>query len=114
MAQVLSDTWTDVAGNIFSAHITAAYDQQAGINYITNSFIVDELSQNRPLLYANTHHAMVVVAVEYFATPMGPNIVNVGVLDPWPGSPNFHTLSPPEMKPVYAGGQMMFLAATSI
>jgi hypothetical protein len=97
MAHVVNDTWVNgVDGQPFQSHVVAAYDHAAGHKAITNSFIIDELMNDRPLLYANTHHAMVVVAAEYFATPSGPNIQNVGVIDPWPGSPDFHPLSPPE------------------
>lgn len=114
MAQALSGSWTDARGVTFQSHVVAAYDQMAGVNAINNNFIVNELSNDRPLLYANTHHAMVLTAVDYFATPMGPNVVAAGVLDPWPASPAFHPLSPPEVFPAFSGGQMMFLAAVHI
>jgi hypothetical protein len=114
MAQALSANWKDASGTTFQSHVVAAYDQQVGVNQITNNFIINEISNDRPVLYANTHHAMVVTEIDYFDTPMGPNVVGVGVLDPWPYSPGFHPLSPPELAPVYSGGQMMFLAAVHI
>lgn len=114
MAQALSTNWVNVQGNAFQSHVVAAYDQMAGVNAITNNFIVDELAKDRPLLYANTHHAMVLTAVDYFETPMGPNVVAAGVLDPWPASPAFHPLAPAELFPTFSGGQMMFLAAVHI
>jgi hypothetical protein len=114
MAQALSSVWTDIGGASFQSRVVAAYDQMAGVNAINNAFIVDELNDDRPLLYANTYHAMVVTAVDYFATPIGPSVQNVGVLDPWPYSLDFHPLSAPELVPAFLGGQMMFLAAVHV
>lgn len=114
MAQALSATWTNSNGTAFQSHVVAAYDQMAGVNAINNNFIINELANDRPILYANTHHAMVLTAADYFETPMGPNVVAAGVLDPWPGSPEFHPLSQPELYPAFSGGQMMFLAAVHI
>ena len=114
MAKALSASWTDMSGNQFQSHVVAAYDQMAGVSAITNNFIIDELANDRPILYANTHHAMVLTAVDYFETPSGPNVVAAGVLDPWPASPGFHPLTQPEIFPVFSGGQMMFLAAVHI
>ncbi len=113
MAQVLSDTWTDTDGDRFTSELTAAYDAQFNINAITNDFIVDQLTQDRPILYANTHHAMVVVSVDYIPGPQ-PTVINAGVLDPWPYSPAYHPLSPAEIVPIQRGGQMTFLAAADV
>jgi hypothetical protein len=114
MAEALSAVWTDTSGSTFESRVVAAYDQMAGVNAITNGFIVNELANDQPILYANTHHAMVLTAVDYFDTPMGPEVVAAGVLDPWPVSPAFHPLSQPELFPVFSGGQMAFLAAVRI
>jgi hypothetical protein len=57
---------------------------------------------------------MVVVSVDYYATPMGPNVQEVTVLDPWPYSPAAHPLQPVEMVPNLIGGQMTFLAAVQV
>jgi hypothetical protein len=114
MSEALGDTWTDTHGVEFTANIDANYDQLAGIDNTSNAIIVDELSNDRPVLYANKHHAMVVVAVEYFETPMGPNVRAVGVLDPWPYNPDFHPLSQNEMIAAYRGGDMTYLGAVSI
>jgi hypothetical protein len=57
---------------------------------------------------------MVVTAADYFATPMGPSVQNVGVLDPWPLSLDFHPLSARELVPAFLGGEMMFLATVDI
>lgn len=114
MAKVLSAAWVDDSGQQFQSSVTAAYDPMNGVLAINNAIIANELQQDRPLLYANTHHAMVVAEVDYLATPMGPNVQAVGVLDPWPYSPPFHPLTPPEMIPAHMGGQMTFLAAVDV
>lgn len=114
MGQVLSSSWVDDSGAAFQSTVNAAYDPMDDIVAINNAVIADELRQNKPLLYANTHHAMVVCEADFFATPMGPNVQRVGVLDPWPYSPSFHFLSPAEMVPMHLGGQMTFLASVDI
>lgn len=126
ISRVLSDSWIDDNNQEFQSKVVAAYDpanriglenniiHANGIVSINNSIIVDELRNDKLLLYANSHHAMVVMAVEYYDTPVGPNIQSVGVLDPWPLGPSFHPLSPLEMVPVHLGGQMTFLATVRI
>jgi hypothetical protein len=119
ITNVLNAPWVDDRGQQFQPQISAGYDQLAGINTIGfagagNAFIVNELTQNRMLLYANTHHAMALVEVDYIPTPFGPNIVNAIVLDPWPFSPAEHPLVGPELSATFAGGQMMYLAAVRI
>ena len=114
MAYALSDQWTDVLGLPFQSRVVAAYDQMAGVNRITNTFIVDELKSNRALLYANRDHAMVVTAVEYVDAPKGPNVYRVGVLDPYPTNRSFRSLNPLEMIPAFLGGHMTFLAAVHL
>ena len=110
----LSSSWTDANGDDFSCTVTAAYDFLNGINAIDNRIIINELENDRPLVYCNTHHAMVLVAADYYETGAEPFIVNCGVLDPYPGIPNFHTLSPPELHPAHMGGQMAFLASVTV
>lgn len=110
----LSSPWMNISGTTFSPHIVAAYDAYRSINAINNNFIINELTQSRPLLYCNRTHAMVVVAIEYIATPMGPNPTAVGVIDPYPGSPDFHLLSGPEMVPAHMGGDMTYVASVHI
>jgi hypothetical protein len=114
IAGVLSSSWMDDGGSAFQANVIAAFDPANGVNAIDNAIIVNELAQNRPLLYCNTQHAMVVVSVDYYATPMGPNVQEVTVLDPWPYSPAAHPLQPVEMVPNLIGGQMTFLAAVQV
>lgn len=88
-----------------------------GVAGITNDFIINELTNDRPVLYCNTHHAMVIVDFNYVTGPGGTIIPQqVGVLDPFPFSPAYHPLTPPEMFGVTMapGGQMTFLAAVHV
>jgi hypothetical protein len=114
IASDLSATWTDKNGTAFTSTLTAAYDAQAGVLAINNAIIVNELLNQRPLLYCNKQHAMVIVAADYRPGPYGPIIDGIGVMDPWPPSPRLHPLSPQEMIPAHLGGQMSFLGAVSV
>jgi hypothetical protein len=115
IGQTLSEQWIDDRGQPFQPRVISAYDPSNGINNITNPFIINELANDRPLLYCNTHHAMVVVDFNYVLGPGGVIVPQqVGVLDPFPGSPGYHPLSPAEMVPSILGGQMTFLAAVQV
>ena len=112
IAATLSGRWTDENGGSFSSRITAAYDHWNQINTLSDSFIIDELANNRPLLYCNWSHAMVAVLTEYGETHYGPKPMRVGVLDPYIGQ--FRDLTTSEANPVYRGGEMTFLAAVDV
>jgi hypothetical protein len=117
ISRVLSEQWLDDSGKTFQPRITAGYDPSNGIVAITNAFIINELANDRPILYCNTHHAMVIVDFNYVTGPGGVIVPQqVGVLDPWPTSPPYHALTVPEMYGVTMapGGQMTYLAAVQI
>jgi hypothetical protein len=58
---------------------------------------------------------MVVVACDYYRGAIGPTqVAAIGVLDPWPGSPAYHPLSPLESIATLLGGEMTFLAAVRV
>lgn len=114
IGQDLSLSWTDDNGDDFDSDVTAAYDVWNGVHNLSNVEIISELTDDRPLLYCNQHHAMLLVAVDYVMTPMGPNIFQAGVIDPYPSAPGFHTLSKAELYPAHIGGQLTFLAAVSV
>lgn len=115
IARDLSREWTDDNGDKFESRVIAAYDAWNRINTLNNSVIVDQLTDDNPLLYCNTHHAMVNVAVDYVENQWGPpNVLAAGVLDPWPLSPGFHPLQPAELAPAHVGGQLTFLAAVEV
>jgi len=110
--QALSRAWTDADGQKFRSRVVAAYDPLNGVSAINNAIIVNELQNDRPLLYCNTHHAMVVGGVVFYPTP-NPTITTVGVIDPWPSNPRLHNLSQAEMYPIPAG-QMTFVATIRV
>lgn len=114
IAQNLSRVWVDDHGQQFSSQIIAAYDSYNHISMINNNIIINELQSNRPLLYCNTHHAMVVCSVQISQTPFGPQITNVDVVDPWPNSAGIHPLTAAEATMASIGGQMTFLAAVLV
>jgi hypothetical protein len=117
ISQVLSEQWVDDGGQTFQPRITAGYDAYNGVVAITNAFIINELANDRPILYCNTHHAMVIVDFNYVVGPGGVIIPQqVGVLDPWPTNPPYHPLTPAEMYGVTMapGGQMTYLAAVQV
>jgi hypothetical protein len=114
IAQDLSRQWVDDNGVGFTSRIVAAYDAFNGVFAMNNAIIANELQNNRPLLYCNTHHAMVVCALQVVPTARGPVVAQVDVVDPWPASPGLHPLTPPESVPASAGGQMTFLAAVVV
>ncbi len=114
MQDVLSASWRDKLGNDFGSRVTARYAPASGIVSINKALIVELLTDNKPILYANTHHAMVIVSADYVETDSGPNVMSLGVLDPWPASQPYHPLTPAEMIPIHQGGQMTFLASVDI
>ena len=112
IARQLSRDWTDDSGNGFTSSLVAAFDAQAGVNAINNPTIIAELDAGNPLIVCNTHHAMVLTAIEYRQTPMGPYVTGLGVVDPWPGA-GAHALSPAESVP-WPQGQCTFIAAVDV
>ena len=114
VSEVLSTAWIDARGETFRSHLVAAYDVTRRVSAINNQIIVRELASNRPLLYGNRDHAMVVGQADYIDTPAGPDITSVTVFDPWPFDPPVRRLSPGEMIPAHLGGEMTFLAAVHV
>ncbi len=113
IARELDRVWTDDRGETFRAQLTGVFDVDAGVAALTNAQIVNELDQDRPMVIGNQSHAMVLTAIEYFATPNGPFIVGAGVFDPWPGiGPRM--LQQPELLPIPSGGQLRFLATVRV
>jgi hypothetical protein len=110
----LSRNYIDDRGILFGSRVISAYDVFNGINTFTNQTIVDALNSNNPLLYCNTHHAMILYSVSYVPTPTGPNIQLVQVIDPWPFNPRSHALTASEMVRADLGGEMTFLAEVHV
>jgi hypothetical protein len=113
IASRLNRAWTDEQGKNFQATLTAAYDADAGVNNVNNAWLVNELDQDRPFIIGTAGHAVVGTAIAYIPTPVGPNVVAIGVFDPWPGR-GARNLTPMEMTPKQAGGGLQFLATVKV
>lgn len=110
ISQQLNREWVDARGRRFRSTMQGLFDADAGVMTLNNQEIIQTLASERPLLLGNTTHAVVLTAIGYFATPMGPNIVNIGVLDPWPGIGMRGAQSPAELVPMPYGGALRYLA----
>ncbi len=114
ITEILNVPWVDDNSHVFTPQIEACYDQSCGVDNLTSGVIIDELSQDRMLLYANTRHCMAVAGAFFVETPAGPKILKVIVMDPWPSGPDERLLSDAEMRPAFMGGEMTYLAAVRI
>lgn len=114
IARALTRVWEDDRGGRFRSKISAAYDVFFGVNSLDNEFMIDELSNDKPLLVCNRSHAMVLVSVDYIDSPTGVRVHRVGVLDPYPATSGYRLLSPSEATVVQQGGEMTFLAAVDV
>jgi len=110
----LSKEWTDDNGRTFTAELEGVYDVDTGTLGITNSMIIDALSSERPLLMGNISHAMVLVSAAYVPTSPEPTVVNVGLLDPYPGMGARGAQSAAEIIPMHMGGALRYLALPRI
>jgi hypothetical protein len=111
---VLSRQWVDAKGDEFGARISGLYDPLNGVRAINNAELIAELENDKPILYCNRTHAMVVVGMSYRRDAIGNLVVDqVRVADPYPGL-GFHLLSPREMAPVDLGGDLLFLASVDV
>lgn len=112
---VLNYEWTDDEGDKFNATITGLYDPLNGVTEMDNNDLVSEMKNNNPVLYCDTHHAMVIVGLDYRTNASGNLLAidQVHVADPWPGN-GFHVLTPPEMVPVQYGGQLTYVASVDV
>ena len=113
IAKQLNRTWTDDNGKRFRSVLTGAYDPQAGVNNLNNAILVSELDGGHPVLIGAAGHATVLTLMQYFQTPMGPNVRLCGVFDPWPGR-GARNLAPAEMMPVGVGGALSFVATARV
>jgi hypothetical protein len=117
---VLSHQWTDDNGAPFKATIKGLYDPLNGVTDMDNDDLVSEMANNNPVLYCNTHHAMVIVGLDYRKDRAGNFMAmdKVHVADPWPGSGTYkegmHVLTAPEMVPLGQGGQLTYVASVDV
>lgn len=114
MAQDLNRSYVDNNGQTFRSTVTGAYDYDAGVRALSNAMIVRELQNNRPLLYGNLSHAMVLFSVDYRGNEFAPDIVGGRVVDPWPTAQRVRALTPAELVAADLGGHLRFLASASV
>jgi hypothetical protein len=112
---VLNHQWTDESGDTFTATITGLYDPLNGVTAMDNDDLVSQMRDNKPMLYCNRSHAMVIVGMDYRKDAAGNLIAvdRVHVADPFPGF-GFHMLSPAEMVPFQNGGALTYVASVDI
>ncbi|GAA6173914.1 hypothetical protein NBRC116592_35840 [Colwellia sp. KU-HH00111] len=113
IAQQLNKTWIDDYGNSFSVRLTGAYDYYKGVYSLNNQMIVDNLTQNKPLIIGTNGHAMTLYEVAYYETFNGPNFIGGSVYDPWPNR-GWRQLTTAEFTPINLGGQMQFLVTATL
>jgi hypothetical protein len=113
ISQQLNRTWTDRRGNRFRASLQGVFDADAGVSALNNLTIVQSLAAERPLLLGNLSHAVVMTAVAYQPTPMGPYIFNYGVVDPYPRVGARGPLNAAELVPMPMG-QLRYLALPTV
>lgn len=113
IASQLNRDWEDDNGKKFRSRLTAAYDYDARVMAIDNSWIINQLNDDRPIIIGTAGHAVVGTAIEYYVTPNGPYITAIGVFDPWPGR-GARGLLPAEMVDIGRGGSLRFLATVQV
>lgn len=114
---LLNRKWTDDNGDQFKCKTTSLYDSFLGIDNFTPQDAVDNLTGGDAMLLCTTHHCMVLTGLQYTNTPYGPNILVMGVADPWPLQPPFggiRNLMPAEGRKISYGGQMTILASIDV
>jgi hypothetical protein len=115
---VLNKQWTDDSGNDFASAAQILYSVDAKDPKYSippsNEDIIDQLEHNRPLLFCNMSHAMMLVSVNYFPPINRPsNVVASIVIDPWPGI-GLRALTGPEQHPVHEGGQLRLIMRVDV
>ncbi|WP_146015740.1 MULTISPECIES: papain-like cysteine protease family protein [unclassified Pseudomonas] len=110
ISQALARRWTDENGRQFRVRLRAAYDADAGVHAINNQLILQSLARELPLVFCNLSHAMVLTAASFQNTPMGPQIFNLGFMDPWPGNGIRGLNDPLELQTMHTGGHLRYLA----
>ena len=113
IASRVNRVWVDANGKRFRATLTGAYDFDAGVMTLSNSMLVKELDQDRPVIIGTRGHAVVGTAIQYLQTLGEPYISGIGVFDPWPGR-GARGLDPSEARAMHIGGELRFLAAVRI
>ena len=118
---VLSRQWRDSNGVDFIGRINGLFDPMNGIVNMNNAGLLATLQADKPLLYCNASHCMVIVEMDVRMGMYGNLIAidRVVVADPF-GNNGFHPLSMPEMMPKglppadMPWGQLTYLASVDV
>lgn len=116
-AQIVALTnrdWVDDDGEEFTARLVAAYDARYNFGNINNAMIIEALRNEEPLVYCNQSHMMLLTALAYSPTPMGPNVYNLGFFDPWPGRGARGPDNAAELRIAHQGGAIMFIGQVNV
>lgn len=118
---VLNHQWVDSNGVNFTGRINGLFDPMNGLVNMDNAGLLAGLRADKPLLYCNASHCMVIVEMDVRMNMYGSLIAidQVVVADPF-GNNGFHQLSAPEMMPMGqppAGmpwGQLTYVASVDV
>jgi len=113
MAQQLNKNWTDDNGVNFYSQLSGVFDPIAGVSTLNNNQLITELDQGHPIVIGTNGHAVVITQIQYYQTNYGPNVIVVGVFDPWPGI-GARYLSATEFTPKNLGGALTFVATAHV
>lgn len=113
LISALNGDWTDAGDNAFTVSIDSMFAPEIGDVSLDNNELIQALTDDNPVLYCTTQHAMILTSMTYIPTPLGPRVIEGWVMDPWPGN-GLRRLSVPEMIPSIQGGTLRLAATISI
>ena len=119
LTKALNSNWTADDGSHFKIS-SFVFSPALHRSDVSNDRVIDDLTNDYPLINGSRSHATVVARVDYQRTPDGtPLVGRVHVIDPWPGAagpPYFaRFLAPDEMRPAsLPGGSLRYLASIRI
>jgi hypothetical protein len=113
IAAQLDRDWIDDSGQRFRSRLRTLFDAYAGDSALDVSDIVAALRRGAPMILGARDHAVVLTAIDYAATPQGPEAAGGGVFDPWPGR-GPRDLAADEIVPLARGGSLGFIALPEI
>lgn len=109
----LERSWTDDSGNDFDVSINGIFLPEMGMAALNNLELIGNLDNEDPILFCTATHAMVLTAMNYRQTPMGPDVYQAFVMDPWPGM-GLRQLGRAELVPMYRGGAVRMVATVQV
>lgn len=95
IVSAINGKWKGDKGHAFQASGFVLWDRIGGFERPDALPVaVKELQAGNPLIFANDRHTMVLTSMKYTEGAKGEiNVEQLTVRDPWPDSPNRHTLS---------------------